>query len=105
MMSSQLAALATQSRKALALFDEDELDALNEEPIGPHRFISASLQLWLSLELVAGASVPGRHVPHLAMMLSIAFSHRWLGVQPARHRNENANPRNARFMTVSTQIG
>ena len=105
-MTSQLVALATQSRKA---FGSEELEKL-DEGVGPHRFIRVSLQLWLSRELVLAADDPVRHVPHLAMMLSTAFSHlraddeddnEEVFQQPVTDRNENANPRTARFMSLS----
>jgi hypothetical protein len=71
------------------------------------------LQLWLSRELVLAADAPGRHVPHLAMMLSTAFSHLRADEeddnddvfqQPETERTdntENAKPRKARFMSLS----
>jgi hypothetical protein len=73
-MTSQLVALATQARKASGLDALDDDDAeLDDEP-DPHMPISASLQLALPLELVDDVDVP-KQVPHLAMMLSTAFSH------------------------------
>ena len=108
-MTSQLVALPTQSRKA---FGSEELEKL-DEGVGPHRFIRVSLQLWLSRELVFAADAPVRHVPHLAMMLSTAFSHlrpddedvnEEVFQQPSvgrTDRNENANPRKVRFMSLS----
>jgi len=95
-MPSQLVALATQARKALGLDELDELadDALPE----PHMPISACLQPALPLELPSDDEV-AKQVPHLAMMLSTAFSHiDVLDGQPVRPRNNNANLRTTRFM-------
>jgi hypothetical protein len=95
-MPSQLVALATQARKALGLDELDELadDALPE----PHMPISACLQPALPLELPSDDEV-AKQVPHLAMMLSTAFSHiDVLDGQPVRPRNNNANPGTTRFM-------
>jgi len=102
-MPSQLVAFATQSRKPGEVAELEELD----EAV-PHMLFSVSLQLSLptelelELELELVPTPPGRHVWHLAMMLSTALSHFVLGVQLVTTRNENSNPRNdpmeARFM-------
>jgi hypothetical protein len=98
-MTSQLVALATQSRNALGFPELDELD--DELPV-PHMFISACRQLALPIELDEELEVP-KQVPHLAMMLSTAFSHRDgvdnVDLQPETQRIENTNPRKARFMS------
>ena len=95
-MPSQLVALATQARKALGF---DELDELAEEALpDPHMPISACLQPALPLELPSEEEV-AKQVPHLAMMLSTAFSHiDVLDGQPVRPRSNNANPKTMRFM-------
>jgi len=78
-MTSQLVALATQSRNASALL-ELELEELDDEPDDPHMSIRAVRQLVLLNELVLDDEddeeddVP-KHVPHFAMMLSTALSH------------------------------
>jgi hypothetical protein len=89
-MTSQLVAFATQSRKPSEV---PELEELEEEDPGPgHIPISASRQLALSRELElelddedppADEEEDGKQVPHLAMMLSTAFSHFVFKVQPA----------------------
>jgi hypothetical protein len=97
-MTSQLVALATQSRKALG-FDELELDALDEELAVPHMLIRASRQLPLPLELVEEVDVP-KHVPHLAMMLLTAFSQR-VGVldgHPVRPKAASTRASKVRFI-------
>jgi hypothetical protein len=96
-MTSQLVALPTQSRNASGL---DELDELDEEPAAPHMFIKASLQLALSFELVLVLDdEPGRHVPHLAMMLSTAFSHLDEGIQAVTDRTENTKLTSPSFIS------
>src|SRR5262245_46888478 len=97
-MTSQLVALATQLRNP-STFAEAEAAELE---LAGHMFISASLQVALSRELVAAAEDPGRQVPHLAMMFSTARSHLELvGKQPVTDRTtENTNPRKASFMSV-----
>jgi hypothetical protein len=97
MMPSQLVALATQARKAFGLDAADELAELDVPP-GSHMPINARLQLALPLELVSEVEV-AKQVPHLAMMLSTAFSHiDGLDGQPPRQRSDNTNPNKARFM-------
>jgi hypothetical protein len=102
-MTSQLVALATQSRKALG-FDELELDALDEELAVPHMPISVSRQLALPLELVEEVDVP-KQVPHLAMMLLTAFSQRdgVLDGQPVSPKAASIRQSKARFMGSSTK--
>jgi len=86
-------------------------------PLG-HRSFRASRQLALLRELLElddddddedDDDDPGRHVWHLAMMLSTAFSHLddddgndsgGQPVQPANNNTERANPRKARFMSL-----
>jgi hypothetical protein len=113
-MTSQLVAFATQSRNASGLDALEELDELEEDvPLG-HRSLRASRQLVLFRELLEldDEDVPGKHVLHLAMMLSTALSHLddddgsdespGQPVQPAMSNTENterANPRKARFMS------
>jgi hypothetical protein len=107
-------ALATQSRNASGLEALEELDELLEEdgPVG-HRSLKASRQLALFrelLELDDDEDVPGKHVLHLAMMLSTARSHLddddgndespGQPVQPPMNNTERANPRKARFMSL-----
>jgi hypothetical protein len=99
-MTSQLVAFATQLRKASGL---DELDELDEEPAPPHMFIRAVRQLALSRELELEDD-PARHVPHLATMLSTAFSHLDVEGQPETAKRESANPRNARFMVFPREL-
>lgn len=111
-------ALATQSRNASGLdaLEEllNELLLLDVEPVG-HRSFRASRQLALpreELELDDDDDEedddPGKQVPHLAMMLSTALSHRddsplvnSSGGQPATNSSddERTNPSKARFMT------
>jgi len=108
-MTSQLVALATQSRNASEPEPELELDELDDEVVGSHMFINACRQLSLFRELVDDVDVDdddvAKHVPHLAMMLSTALSHLdGAGVQTAplavKARREIAtNPRKARFMS------
>jgi len=106
-MTSQLVAFATQSRNAAGLDELEELDELEDDPV-PHMFISACLQLVLSLELVLEVDVP-KHVPHLAMTLLTAFSHLDDNAEdnvedgqpaPATAKIERTNPRSARFMSL-----
>jgi len=117
-MPSQLVAFATQLRNASGLEELDELDELNEldeldeldeELPTPHIPSSASRQLSLPSELVLDVEVP-KHVPHLAMTFSTAFSHldrscdcdcSWF-VQEAtsKQTTERTNPRKARFMSL-----
>jgi hypothetical protein len=105
-MPSQLVAYATQSRNAAGLAALEELD---EELPTPHIPSSASRQLSLPRELVLDVDVP-KHVPHLAITFSTAFSHldcscdcdcSWF-VQAARVKQaiERTNPRQARFMSL-----
>src|SRR5436305_7917286 len=99
-MPWQLVALATQLRMASAL--DDELDELDEEPADAHMFVSARRQLTVPLELELEPKLeddPTGHVPHLAMMLSTAWSHLDLTGQPAANKTERTNPRKARFMS------
>jgi hypothetical protein len=108
-MTSQLVALATQSRKPS---EPDELDELDEddEPADPHMSIRAVRQLVLPSELVlvleVDVDVP-KHVPHLAMMLSTALSHFELaGLHPApatakTAKKESTSPEKARFMNLT----
>jgi hypothetical protein len=117
-ITSQLVALATQSRNASGLETLEELEELDDElPVG-HMSLSASRQPALSRELLEldeddeDDDDPGKHVWHLAMMLSTAFSHRddddgndsgGQPVQPAINNTERANPRKARFMSLLPQ--
>lgn len=95
-MPSQLVAAATQARKA---FGFDELDELAEEALpDPHMPINACLQLALPRELPSEDEV-AKQVPHLAMMLSTAFSHiDGLDGQPVRPTSNRTTPQTARFM-------
>ena len=73
-MTSQLVALATQARKASGVEWLDELDELDDELPDPHMSMSARRQLALPFELVREVEF-AKQVPHLAMMLSTAFTH------------------------------
>jgi len=118
----QLGACATQARKASWLeceeldeLDElekpdelDELDELDDELSDPHISIRAWRQLPLCREVEEKAEPEnGKQVPHLAMMLSTAFSQLdFSGGQPVRPRTEKTakaektNPRNDRLMSI-----
>jgi hypothetical protein len=91
MMPSQLVAAATHPRKAFGFHAADELD---DDP-GAHIPIRACLQLALPRELVIDDDDElAKHVLHLAMMLSTAFSHiDGLDGQPERERSETTNAR------------
>ncbi len=104
-MTSQLVALATQARKASGVEWLDELDELDDEELpDPHMSISARRQLELPFELVKEVEV-AKQVPHLAMMLSTAFTHiddedemeDGQPVRPTEHKRENTTPTTARF--------
>jgi hypothetical protein len=104
-MTSQLVALATQSRKAAGL-DALELDERDDELLEPHIPISASLQLALPRELVDEVDVP-KQVPHLAMMLFTAFSHRDVlegqPLTPTARNKPATTPTTARFIGSPTK--
>jgi hypothetical protein len=104
-MTSQLVALATQARKAAGVEWLDELDELDDDELpDPHMSISARRQLELPFELVKEVEV-AKQVPHLAMMLSTAFTHiddedemeDGQPVRPTEHKRENTTPTKARF--------
>jgi hypothetical protein len=102
-MTSQLVALATQARKASGVEALDELDERDDELPDPHMSMSARRQLPLPLELVKEVEV-AKQVPHLAMMLSTAFTHiddedeMEDDGQPVRHKRDNITPAKARLM-------
>ncbi len=103
-MTLQLVALATQSRKASGL-DALELDERDEELAVPHMPISVSRQLALPFELVEEVDVP-KQVPHLAMMLLTAFSHRdgVLDGQPVSPKATSTKASKARFIGPSIKM-
>ena len=101
-MTSQLVALATQARKASGL---EWLDELDDELPDPHMSMSARRQLALPFELVREVEF-AKQVPHLAAMLSTAFTHIDDGDedemeddgQPVRPKSDNITPAKARLM-------
>jgi len=103
-MTSQLVALATQARKAWGLEALDERDELDDELPEPHMSMSARRQLPLPFELVREVEF-AKQVPHLAMMLSTAFTHideveedEMEDGQPVRKKRDNITPAKARLM-------
>jgi hypothetical protein len=94
MMPSQLVAAATHAKKAFGFDAADELAELDDDP-GAHIPMRACLQLALPRELVIDDDDElAKHVLHLAMMLSTAFSHiDGLDGQPERERSETTNAR------------